>query len=160
MSPSATLQQLSDRADVIDVVTKFAVSLDHRDWPGLRSCLAEVVEIDYPDSVGVATVTGDDLVATATAFFERLDATQHVSANHQVEVTGDTATCTSTLLAQHHLAALGDDGVQRQLGYYVNHLHRAGGWRIVRSEQRVAWSEGNPEVFAHAAGAFGAGEGR
>lgn len=148
------LQALLDRAAVIDVVTRFAVCLDTRNWSGLRACLADEVEVDYPDSVGIATVSGDDLVATATRFFGRLDATQHVSANHQVTLDGDRASCTSTLLAQHHLAGCEGGELQRQVGYYVNELARDGGWRIARTAQRVSWSDGNPAVFAHAAAAF------
>jgi hypothetical protein len=150
------LRALQDRAAIIDVVTRFGVSLDVRDWEGLRACVADQVELDYPDSVGVATIAGDDLVATAQRFFGRLDATQHVSANHQIALDGDRAVCTSTLLAQHFLAGCDGGETQRQVGYYVNDLARAedGGWRIVRSAQQVSWSDGNPAVFAHAAAAF------
>jgi hypothetical protein len=95
-------------------------------------------------------------VATATRFFGRLDATQHVSANHQVVLAGDRASCTSTLLAQHYLAGCAGGECQRQVGYYVNELARQqdGGWRIAGSAQRVSWSDGNPAVFEHAAAAF------
>jgi ketosteroid isomerase-like protein len=155
-----TLRALQDRAAIIDVITRFAVSLDRRDWAGLRACLADQVQLDYPDSVGVATVGGDDLVAIARRFFGRLDATQHVSANHQVAIDGDRASCTSTLLAQHFLTGCDGGETQRQVGYYVNDLARGadGEWRIVRSAQQVSWSDGNPAVFTHAAAAFGPAE--
>ena len=149
-----TLRRLADRADIIDVVTAFAVALDTRDWDLLRSCLADPVEVDYPDSVGVATFAADDLVATAQRFFGRLDATLHISANHQIAIEGDRATCVSSLLAAHFLASAGEESLQRQVGYYTNHLERLDRWRIRRTEQHQAWTEGNPAVFAHAAGAF------
>ncbi len=149
-----TEKYLLDRAQISDAVTAFAIALDTRDWDLFRSLLAEEVDIEYPDSVGVATFTADELVATATGFFGRLDATQHVSANHLIVIDGDTATCTSTLHAQHYLASQGENPVQRQIGYYVNHFERRDRWRIVRSEQRVAWQDGNPAVFQTAAGAF------
>jgi hypothetical protein len=154
-APSDPLRWLVDRALVTDVVSRFAVALDTRDWPLLRRCLADPVEVDYPDSVGVATFRAADLVATAEAFFGRLDATQHISANHQVSVDGDRATCWSTLHAAHFLAHAGVTPVQRQIGYYRNVLARDGeDWRIVRTEQHQGWTEGNAAVFAHAAGAF------
>jgi hypothetical protein len=149
-----TLARLADRAAIIDVVTAFAVALDTRNWELLRSCLADAVEVDYPDSVGVATFAADDLVATAQRFFGRLDATLHISANHQLTIDGDRATCVSSLLAAHFLASAGDQPVQRQVGYYTNHLERIDRWRIRRTEQHQAWTEGNAAVFAHAAGAF------
>jgi SnoaL-like domain len=149
-----TLQRLADRAAITDVVTGFAVALDTRNWELLRSCLADSVEVDYPDSVGVATFAGDDLVTTAQRFFGQLDATLHVSANHHIVIDGDRATCVSTLLAAHFLASAGDQPIQRQVGYYTNHLERHDGWRIRRTEQHQSWTEGNPDVFAHAAAAF------
>ena len=57
-------------------------------------------------------------------------------------------------MAAHFLASAGDQAVQRQVGYYTNHLERLDGWRIRRTEQQQSWTEGNPEVFAHAAAAF------
>lgn len=150
-----TLQRLVDRAAIIDVVCAFAVALDTRNWELLRSTLADPVEVDYPDSVGVATFAADDLVATAQKFFGRLDATLHISANHQVSLDGDHASCISTLCAAHYLASANEPQVQRQVGYYTNHLERQNDrWRIVRTEQHQGWTEGNPEVFAHAAAAF------
>jgi SnoaL-like domain len=149
-----TLQRLADRAAITDVVTGFAVALDTRNWELLRSCLADSVEVDYPDSVGVATFAADDLVTTAQRFFGQLDATLHVSANHHIVIDGDRAACVSTLLAAHFLASAGDQPIQRQVGYYTNHLERHDGWRIRRTEQHQSWTEGNPDVFAQAAAAF------
>lgn len=150
-----TLQRLVDRAAIIDVVCAFAVSLDTRNWELLRSTLADAIEVDYPDSVGVGTYAAEDLVATAQKFFGRLDATLHISANHQVELDGDHASCVSTLFASHYLASASEPKVQRQVGYYTNHLKRQDGhWRILRTAQQQGWTEGNPEVFAHAAAAF------
>jgi hypothetical protein len=60
----------------------------------------------------------------------------------------------SSLLAAHFLAGAGDEPVQRQVGYYTNDLERLDRWRIRRTEQHQAWTEGNAAVFAHAAGAF------
>lgn len=154
MDTTETMKYLTDRAEIHDVVVTFAYGIDTRDWPLFRSTLADSVEVHYPDSVGINTFTGDDLTKTAEAFFSRLDATQHVSANHRISIDGDHAVCTSTLLAQHYLAAQNDSPVQRQVGYYINTLERQGEWKIVRSEQRVFWQDGNTEVFLHAAGAF------
>jgi hypothetical protein len=148
------MEYLLDRARISDVTTSFAIALDTRDWTLFRTLIADEIEIDYPESVGVSTFTADELVATATGFFGRLDATQHVSANHLIVIDGDSATCTSTLHAQHFLASQAPHPVQRQIGYYVNHLRKLDDWRIVRSQQRVFWQDGNQDVFLAAAGVF------
>jgi hypothetical protein len=152
---NVTEKYLLDRAQISDVATAFAIALDTRDWDLFRSLIADEVEIDYPQSVGVATFTADELVATATGFFSRLDATQHISANHLIAIDGDTATCTSTLHPQHYLASQVENPVQRQIGYYVNRLEHHDTWRITHSQQRVSWQDGNQDVFLAAAGVFG-----
>ena len=151
MNDAQKLQWLYDRARIIDVVTKFAVCIDTRDWAGFQGCFAETVTFEYPLSGGTRTVAAATVANSAPLFFEQLDATQHLSANHQIEIDGDRATCVSSLHAQHYAAATTGHPVQVQIGYYRNHLVREGDdWRIARSEQHVAWSEGNQEVFDRA----------
>jgi hypothetical protein len=141
---------LVDRAEITDTINRFAICLDTRDWDLFRSILTDPIEMDYPISAGSGTFGRDELVGVGSTFFGRLDATQHISANHQITIDGDEATCVSTLHAQHYLASHGDQPVQRQIGYYTNHLRRLDRWRIWRSEQHVAWSDGNAAVYAHA----------
>ncbi len=148
------LQWLIDRAQITDTVTAFAVALDMRNWELLGRCLTDPLEIAYPNSVGVGTYARDHFLAIADKFFSNLDATLHISANHQIEIDGDRATCVSTLFANHHLASAGERSVQRQIGYYKNHLVRLDQWTIFRTEQHDGWMEGNPAVFASAAAAF------
>lgn len=151
MNNSQKLQYLFDRAQIIDLLTRFAVSIDTRDWARFRSCFADEVEFDYPASIGNVTLSADSLLQIAPRFFAHLDATQHLSANHQVEIEGDRAVCLSTLHASHYLDACPGGSIQRQIGYYRTVLKRLDGWRIVQSEQRVSWNEGNQEVFSQAA---------
>ena len=143
------LRWLIDRSEISELVSRFAISLDIRDWDLFRSILTDPIEMDYPDSAGSGTFPLDDLIEVGSSFFGRLDATQHISANHQITIDGDEATCISTLHAQHYRSAE-DDPVQRQIGFYKNYLRRLDGWRIWRSEQRTSWSDGNPAVFEHA----------
>lgn len=154
MNRTDTMMYLADRVTIADTVIDFAYSIDTRDWPLFLSILAPQVEIVYPDSVGVGTFAATDLAEIAKSFFSRLDATQHVSANHRITIDGTAAVCTSTLLAQHYLASEVENPVQRQIGYYRNELEKTDRWRITRSEQRAGWMEGNMNVFLHATGAF------
>jgi hypothetical protein len=148
------IEWLADRTAIIDVVTAFAVALDTRDWDLFRTCLDDPIDVDYPDVIGVRTFAREDLIGIAQSFFGRLDATLHISTNHQVVIDGDRATCVSTLCAAHFLASHGEQPVQRQIGYYKNHLVRLDRWRIRRTEQHQGWTEGNPQVFEHAAAGF------
>ncbi|NPC55927.1 nuclear transport factor 2 family protein [Caenimonas soli] len=157
MTESQKLQYLFDRAAITDLMVRFAVSIDTRDWARFRSCFADRVEFDYPATIGAVTLAADSLLEISPQFFGQLDATQHLSANHLMEIDGDRAVCLSTLHAQHYLAGCPGGSVQRQIGYYRTMLERLGNWRIVRSEQKVHWNEGNEEVFLQAAARVGPG---
>jgi SnoaL-like domain len=146
----AALRWLIDRSEITETVNRFAICLDTEDWDLFRTILTDPIEMDYPISAGSGTFSLDDLIGVGSSFFGRLDATQHLSANHQIAIVGDEATCISTLHAQHYLAEKVENPVQRQIGYYTNHLRRLNGWRIWRSEQHVTWSDGNSEVYEHA----------
>lgn len=147
MDTEAVLQSLVDRADIIDVVTRYATSIDLRRWDLFAACLADKVEISMPVTDGWVPMSRDDLVQLASRIYAQLEATQHISANHQVTVAGDEATCLSTLNATHYL---GDDvggSLQREVGYYEWRLVRIGSWKIDRMHMTISWVEGNTQRF-------------
>lgn len=142
------IQLLVDRADVIDVVTRYATSIDLRRWDAFAACLADKVEINMPVTEGWVPLSRDDLVGLAGRIYAQLEATQHISANHQVTITGDQATCLSTLNATHYLGEGVDGGdLQREVGYYEYRLVRTGGWKIDRMHMTITWVEGNTKRF-------------
>ena len=88
-----------------------------------------------PWAFGPGVFTADDWVRDARALFAGFEATQHTSTNHVHEIRGDTATCTSSMQAEHFVA--GEPGVLPEAnrwtigGYYVNELVRTlAGWKF------------------------------
>jgi hypothetical protein len=144
----AAVQSLLDRADVIDVVTKYATSIDLRRWSDFADCLADKVEISLPVTAGWVPLSRDDLVELASRIYAQLEATQHISANHQVTIEGDQATVLSTLNATHYLGEdVAGGSLQREVGYYEWRLVRSGGWKIDRMHMTITWVEGNTPRF-------------
>lgn len=147
MDNAVAIQSLIDRADIIDVVTRYATSIDLKRWDDFGDCLADKIEISMPVTDGWVPMTRDDAVALAGRIYAQLEATQHISANHQVSVSGDEATCVATLNATHHLGSDVTDPLQREVGYYEYGLVRSGGWKIARMHMTITWVEGNTEAF-------------
>jgi hypothetical protein len=144
MDPEQALRQLVDRAAIIDVATKFAASLDHRRWDDYGACLSDKIEISLPTMGGWVSMTREELLAFAERLYSQMDGCQHISANHQVTVSGDEATCLSTLNATHYLTAEHDERIQREVGYYDYRLVRSDtGWQITRLLMTITWVEGN-----------------
>jgi len=148
MDPDQALRQLVDRAAIIDVATKFAASLDHRRWEDYGSCLADEIEVSLPTMGGWVSMKREELMAFAERLYAQVDGCQHISANHQVTVAGDDATCLATLNATHHLTAEHEERIQREVGYYDYRLIRSDdGWQITHLLMTITWVEGNTAAF-------------
>ncbi|HEX8830590.1 MAG TPA: nuclear transport factor 2 family protein [Longimicrobium sp.] len=143
------LRWLCDRAEVVDTVLRFALALDTHDWPVLRGCLADAVEVDYSAfrNEPPGTLAADEFVARRADALGGLRM-QHLSTNHLVEIDGDTATCRSCYVIHRVHPDLADgENTLDTAGHYVHRLARTpAGWRITGITQTLLWSRGNPRV--------------
>lgn len=146
--PAEAIQLLTDRADIIDVANRFASGIDHERWDQYGSCIADEIEISLPVTGGWVRLKREELLAVATRIYAQIEGSQHISANHQVMVSGDVATCVATLNATHYLSADHDERLQREVGYYEYTLGRTpDGWKIHRMLMTIMWVEGNTDAF-------------
>ena len=85
-----TPEYISDRLQLTDLCTRYAVGVDRRDWDLWESCFTEGAIIDYTAFGGVKLVRPEmrTWMEQAIAPFA---GTQHFTLNHEVEITGDTA---------------------------------------------------------------------
>jgi hypothetical protein len=146
---------LLDREAIRDVITRYALSFDTRDWAMQRACFTDEIEMDFSASIGagLTRMTVDAWVAGVRPFFEALPATQHIALVQSVTVSGDEAEARSLLHAQHYLPNPKGGPVQRMIGWYDNWLTRTPqGWRIRKMVQHIDWNEGNWWIFDKAAG--------
>lgn len=150
MTDDDALRTLLDRQAISDTVIRYATGIDLRDWEAYRSCFTDEVEIDFTSFGGgePGVMQADDWVAGVRAGLSGFAATQHISANHVIEIAGDEATCVSYMQAQHFLPNDRGDATLTLGGYYTNALVRTpDGWRIRRCRLTVTWTTGNRHVF-------------
>ena len=139
------LQTLLDEREITRVALRYCRALDTKDWAALDQVfLADATaDLSGPDLlVGIEAIRGR--IRTA---LEILDDSQHLVGNHEVDVTGDTATHRCYLQAQHvrHAATGGPNYMIA--GRYEDRLVRSdAGWRIAHRTLVVMWSEGNLAV--------------
>ncbi len=149
-----TAQDLRDRADISDVVIKYATALDQRNWTLLRSILTEQVHIDYSsfDPTVDTVMEADEWVSRVTGL-SRFYATQHLSTNHVHAIDGDQASCVSYMQAAHFLKRDGVDYACFLYGHYTNLLVRTdAGWKIRKCTLLITARHGDPRVFEWAFG--------
>lgn len=146
------LQMLLDRAEINDVVIRYALGMDLQDWELFRSCLTDEVEADYSEATGqpAAMMRVQDFVAFVRGILSTNGLrTQTLSTNHATTVEGDSATCNSYYIAQHYLPnADGSGRVFNVHGWYTDTLVRtAQGWKICKVKVTVRWATGNPKIL-------------
>ena len=119
---------LEDFHAIVNVAIAYTWALDTKNFDALQ----DVFATDATGTLnGVHCDTRDAIIARISGSLLRLDFTQHLVGNHQVVVTGDTATHRCQLHAQH--VKTGTEGGDNFIigGYYDDILVRTtNGWRI------------------------------
>jgi ketosteroid isomerase-like protein len=140
------LQELTDRAAIVDTAVAYATAVDTRDWQTLRALFADDACWEY-SATGERIFGPDAIVARISASVGRFDATQHLNGNHVAIVLGDEAEHTCYYHAQH--VRVGLPGGEKFLagGRYDDRLRRTpNGWRFTHRAIISVWSDGNPAV--------------
>ena len=124
-----TITATDMRQDISDVLVRYAIAIDGRDWDLFRTCFTDDCQADY-GQVG----SWNDL-DSLTDWMEKTHAvcghTMHRITNQAITQNGETATARSYVDAVV-MAADNKNGAQA-LGYYDDALIRTGqGWKIAR----------------------------
>lgn len=148
------LRWLIAREEIRDLVHRYALAIDSRDWAAYRACFAEQIELDFSAAThgppAWEAMSADAWVERCRGFFTRLTATQHIPALLRVEVDGAHATGSKQLHAQHHHEGFAPS-VQLMTGRYDFEATRTGeAWRFTRLRLHIGWEEGNRAVVDHA----------
>jgi 3-phenylpropionate/cinnamic acid dioxygenase small subunit len=132
-----SLAEVADRLAVSDVLTRYALAMDTRDWELLASCFTEDARLDY-DTSGV--FGRKDFVEHCAEGLAKMKATQHCVTNHVVVLDGDHAGATSYVIAQH---VRENDATFTLGGTYHDELVRSGpDWRIASRRFVTSWKAG------------------
>lgn len=138
--------ETADRLAITDVVTRYFMAIDRRDWVSLRSCFTDDVEGIYE---GVRVAGGADRIMdffTGTSPFRfpleivDLRTSMHFIGNHFARISGDTATAQT--YAQAHLIDHPPAGPRmrtRGLRYHDELVRADGRWLIRRREHILDW---------------------
>lgn len=137
------LQEISDRLEVEDLLTRYAHAVDRRDWDLYRSVFTSDARIDYTSAGGIAG-TVDEIVAWLDEVLGAFTSTQHLVANIELEVTGDGDIGRVSAMF-HNPMKLADGTVMFTGGWYHHDLVRTPrGWRSSRLVEESAWFAGPP----------------
>ncbi|MEY3033468.1 MAG: hypothetical protein RLZ86_90 [Actinomycetota bacterium] len=137
------LRRLVDRQQIVDVTLAYTYALDAKDWDALD----DVFTVDATAYLTEELDGREAIKERVRRALESLDLSQHMVANHDVRIDGDSAVCRCYLQAQHVREAAPGPPNFIVAGRYDDRFVRTSvGWRIVRRELTIMWTEGNPSV--------------
>ena len=143
-------QEMSDRFEIQDLVFHYADLVDQKKIQELRHVFTEDAFIDYSvfgGSVGDLETTLEFLESALTN--ELFPNSQHLNANVQVELAGDTAKGRVMCFNPMEMS-MPDGGTQTYfIGlWYVDEYRRtADGWRINRRVEEKSWVFNAPDFM-------------
>jgi len=140
---AARLQWVIDRAEIDDLIVRYATAVDTRDWELLDRVFADGAEIDYrPNGGPIASYPA--MVELLAASLEPFAATQHVMTNMAIDVQGDDATVRFYRVGHMVLLIDGAEEMLDEGGFYDLVVHRTpAGWRITSLRAGIVWLSGH-----------------
>jgi hypothetical protein len=131
-----SLQEISDRLEIEQVLIRYCHAIDQRDWNAYRAAFTADAVID--DVGAGAGNCVDDMVEFLSRALENVALIQHAISTSLVHVDGDTATAKTVC---HCPVVLDRDDGQAQMFFqglwYDDELRRTpGGWKISRRVER------------------------
>ncbi len=141
MTTQAT--ELGDRLAIRELMYRYAMAVDGRDWQLYRTVFTPDATIDYTDSGGIRA----DLETTVKWLDEALSpfaGLQHNMTNHVVELDGDRGRACTYYVAHHTLPdGAGGETMLTMGGFYRDRLVRNdSGWRISERVELGEWMQG------------------
>jgi 3-phenylpropionate/cinnamic acid dioxygenase small subunit len=149
------VRRLADESDLRDLIHRYALGLDTRDWDLWRSVFADEVTIDMTDYEPEPAPQRLP-IATHLAYVQRLfagfAATQHFIGTHRFVVDGDEATIVAHMRAEHWVDTSQGSDRYTMYGTYTDRCVRtADGWKMTAVKLRLLREEGNRHVMRLAA---------
>jgi hypothetical protein len=139
-----SLQEISDRIEIGDLLIRYTVAIDTKDWALLDRCFADGARVDYSASGGIVGPYPE-----ARRWLEKALApftmTQHFISNTTVEFEGDRATSRTYLINPMGMPKPGGGLNIFTVGaYYNDQLVRTDqGWRIAERVEELAYMDGS-----------------
>ena len=155
LAADPALRALQDRADVTDVLYRYASTIDRFDVEGMRAVLADDLVAQYGNAEPV--VGGDAVAGWIAEAIAGVVWQHHLLSVYHVEVDGDRAKAL-VYHTSHQVFAEDPDAAKLLVGRYHTELRRgADGWKISRLVLELLWGESKVDVAGYLAAVGGRG---
>jgi hypothetical protein len=141
---SLSLQEVSDRIEIDDLLIRYTRAIDAKDWALLDTCFLPNADVDYVSSGGIKGKY-PEVRAWLEKALGMFAVTIHAVSNSTIELNGDTAKGRTLVNNPMCLRdAEGNQNIFTVWAYYHDDLVRAeGGWRIAKRYEEQLLVEGS-----------------
>jgi len=142
-----SLQEISDRLELQDLVVRYSTSVDRKDWALYESLFTPDAVIDYT-AVGGVRGGPKEVAQWLAETMPMFPAYQHLVSNVELSIDGDAATGRAMLF--NPMGCRTADGVQMALiGLWYNDKFRRtpDGWRFTERVEEPSWSRDWPAGY-------------
>ena len=143
-----SLQEISDRMEIQDLLYRYADVIDRKSFEELREVFSEDAHIDY-SAFGGSVGDPDETIAFLEKAMKLFPNTQHLNANVQIQVDGDRGTGRVMCFNPQEMGLPGGGSQVFMLGlWYVDeYLRTERGWRIHRRHEEKSWVFNTPDFM-------------
>jgi ketosteroid isomerase-like protein len=128
---------LVDRAEIAELLARYAHCIDARDWTGLQDTYAEDGVMEH----GTTAVGREGVAGLSERILTGVASSHHVVDDPSIEIEGDVARTRSHYFATH--VAVDGTIIRQAGGWYDCTLRRTDrGWRFTRVTARSGWRTG------------------
>jgi ketosteroid isomerase-like protein len=138
------LQEISDRIEIQDLISRYAHAIDDSDWDALDRVFTPDAVIDYTE-LGGAKGTLQETKGYLAAAMPAFTGFQHLSTTTRLDLDGDRATARTILFNPMVMQHEGEERVFFIGLWYRDQLVRTPeGWRIQHRREEKSWSFNAP----------------
>ena len=144
-----SLQEMSDRIEIQDLLVRYSHALDTQDWDGLAKVFTEDAMIDYSE-MGGSKGNVEETMAFLKMAMPNFASYQHMISNFHVQVDGDTAH--SRIICHNPMVI--DKGNDETHVFFCGLWYRdvlvrtPDGWRIKERVEEKSYFHNVPTDFA------------
>lgn len=140
-----SLQQVSDRLEIEDLIADYADAIDQGDIDALDNIFTPDAAIDY-SAMGGAKGGYPEVKVFLKKSLPAFKNTQHLIANYQIKLDGDRAT--GKIMCFNPMQLAGDIPVFfLGLWYLDEYVRTPAGWRISKRSEQKSWSYNTPSFI-------------
>ena len=138
-------QQLSDRAEINDVIVRYGWAIDTKDWALLDTCFTADAHVDYSSNPGGKVGPYKEVRGWLEKVMKAFPVTQHLMSNVDIALDGDRATV-RTMVTNPQGAATREGPLHFFFvgaRYDDQFVRTADGWKIANRVETTLWFQGS-----------------